>query len=403
MAGSDACAPEHRLALALVATRARREATCSVISALASRTDFVALETLLRAQGMLSLVGRRLLELTDSAPDIFVERVHDYDREAQHQCLQQQLITIRLTAALADAGIRALALKGPLLGERIYGDLGARVSADIDLLVSAADLGAAIEVLSRLGYARVPRARLSRLSMPDLHECLRSPANDLPEVELHWRIHWYEEDFSSAMLRRAQPGPDGCLRPAGPDELLALLLFYARDGMAGLRLLADLTGWWDRYGDSLTPGEVDRRAREYPAIVPALATASLTARRLGWLPVEYVFDSATLSRASNPAMRLSNWPLRGKDSQIAANVALIDCLLSPRGQRRSLFRRHLWLDEETPTAEQAGAELPRLATMRARILHLARMTGRCVIAVWQLRSNGEWAPPASDGEGTDGE
>src|SRR5665648_405861 len=63
-------------------------------------------------------------------------------------------ITIRLTAALADAGIRALPLKGPLLGERIHGELGARVSADIDLLVAGEDLVAAIEVLSTLGYGR---------------------------------------------------------------------------------------------------------------------------------------------------------------------------------------------------------------------------------------------------------
>ena len=383
--------PENALALALVATRTRREANRSAIVELASRADFRALEALLRTQGMLSLIGQRLLELADRAPDDFIERVRDYDRQAQRQGVEQQLLTIRLTAALADAGIRALPLKGPLLGERIHDDPGARVSADIDLLVASDELVAAIEVLSTLGYERPPRALPPHLSRPDLHECLRSTVG-LPEVELHWRLHWYEEHFSAAMLRRSLPGPDGCLQPAAPDELIALLLFYARDGMAGLRLLADVTAWWDHFGDTLMPGEVDQHAREHPAIVSALATAALTAQDLGGLPAEDLFDSATLSKASPSAMRLSNWPLRGRKSQIAANLALIDYLLSPRGQRRALLTRHLWRDEAALYGEWSDTALTRGTLMRLRFLHLARVSGRCVIALWQLRRGREWAP-----------
>jgi len=384
-------APENALVLALVATRTRREANRSAIVELASRADFRNLEALLRTQGILSLIGQRLLELTDHAPNDFVERVHDYDRQAQRQGVEQQLLTIRLTAALADAGIRALPLKGPLLGERIHRELGARVSADIDLLVASDELVAAIEVLSTVGYERPPRALPPYLSRPDLHECLRSKAG-LPEVELHWRVYHYEQHFSAAMLARAEPGPDGCLQPAAPDELIALLLFYARDGMAGLRLLADVTGWWDRFGETLFPGEIDQLAHEHPAIISAVATAALTARELGGLPAEDLFDSATLSKASRSAMRLSNWPKRGRKSQIAANVALIDYLLSPPGQRQALLTRHLWRDEAALCGEWSDTALTRGALMRLRILHLARVTGRCVVALWQLRRGREWAP-----------
>ncbi|HZL48129.1 MAG TPA: nucleotidyltransferase family protein [Solirubrobacteraceae bacterium] len=390
MSARGLIAPENALALALVATRARREANRSTIVELASRADFRTLEALLRAQGMLSLVGRRLLKLIDYAPDDFVERVRDYDRQTQRQGVQQQLITIRLAAALTDAGIRTLPLKGPLLGERIHGELGARVSADIDLLVASDELVAAIEVLSTLGYRRPPRALPPHLSRPNLHECLRSTV-DLPEVELHWRVHHYEQRFSAAMLARAEPGPDGCLRPAAPDELIALLLFYARDGMAGLRLLADLTGWWDHFGDTLIAVEVDHLAREHPAIVPALTTAALTAQRLGGLPAEHLFEPETLSRASHPAMRLSNWPMRGRKSQIAANVALIDLLLMPPSQRRTWLTRHLWLSEAALCGEWSDAVLARGALARARLLHIARVGGRCAGAVWQLRGDGEWA------------
>ena len=391
MSHTTSCTPEQRLALALVGTRARREANRSTIVELASRADFRTLEALLRAQGMLALIGQRLLELTDRAPDDFAERVRDCNRQAQRRGVDQQLLTIRLTAALADAGIRALPLKGPLLGERIHDDPGARVSADIDLLVADADLVAAIDVLSTLGYMRAPRAGPPHMSRPDLHECLRSTVG-LPEVELHWRVHWYEKHFSAAMLRRSLPGSDGCLFPTAPDELIALLLFYARDGMAGLRLLADVTGWWDRFGETLIPGEIDQLAHEHPAIISAVATAALTAQDLGGLPAEDLFDSATLSKASPSAMRLSNWPKRGRKSQIAANVALIDYLLSPRGQRRALFTRHLWRGEAALCGEWSDTTLTHCALMRARILNLARVSGRCVIALWQLRRGREWAP-----------
>jgi hypothetical protein len=391
MDARDLAAPENALALALAATHARRETNRSTISELISQADFRNLEAILRKQGTLSLLGQRVLALTERAPDDFVERVHDYDREAQRQGVDQQMLTIRLTAALEEAGIRALPLKGPLLGERIHGELGARVSADIDLLVANADLVAAVDVLSTLGYRRAPRAEPLHLSRPNLHECLRSTIA-LPEVELHWRVHHYEQCFSAAMLARAEPGPDGCLRPAAPDELIALLLFYARDGMAGLRLLADLTGWWDHFGDTLIPGEVDKLAREHPAIVPALTTAALTAQLLGGLPVEHLFEPETLSRASYPAMRLSNWPMRGRKSQIAANVALIDYLLSPWSQRRALLTRHLWRDEAALCDEWSDTALTRGALMRARILHMVRVSGRCLIALWQLRRGREWAP-----------
>jgi len=396
MSRPTACTIEQRLALALIGTCARREAGYSKIVELASWTDFRTLEALLRAQGMLSLVGQRLLELVDDVPDDFAQQVQACCQDAQRHGVYQQMITIRLTAALAEAGIRSLPLKGPMLAERVHGGLAARVSADIDLLVAETDLIAAVDVLTKLGYRRAPRADPPHLSRPDLHECLRSAAG-LPEVELHWRVHHYERGFSAQMLQRALPGPDGCLSPTVPDELIALLLFYARDGLVGLRLLADLTGWWDYFGSTLGPGEADGLVREYPTIISAIATAALTAKCLGGLPAEELFASAILSSASQRAMRLSNWCVRGRRSAIAANLLMIDCLLGPPAQWRALGRRHLWPDEAALGDVWSDIGLTRSALMRARILHLMRLSARCLIALWQLRRGGEWAPVPGSG------
>ena len=69
---------------------------------------------------------------------------------------------------LADAGIRCTPLKGPLLGEAIYGDPGRRLSSDIDLLVAPEQLQAAVEVVRGLGYG-APTDHVGADGLPLLH------------------------------------------------------------------------------------------------------------------------------------------------------------------------------------------------------------------------------------------
>ena len=56
----------------------------------------------------------------------------------------------------------------------------------------------------------------------------------LPDIELHWRVHWYEAEFGALALARAESGPDGVRRLRTEDDLAALMLYQARDGFAGL-------------------------------------------------------------------------------------------------------------------------------------------------------------------------
>jgi hypothetical protein len=392
MPSSVTSSPERQLALALVGTHARRERYRPHIEDLASQVSFSALEEFLLGQGILALVGHRLLEVTDAVPESFAERVEEYLTLARRQGVTQQMLTIRMTAALADAGVKVLPLKGPLLGERLYGELAARVSADIDLLVEASDLTRATALLEGLGYRPMLDTNMFSGRRPELHEVLYSP-DGLPEVELHWRIHWYEEHFSAEMLRRAGPGPEGCLCPRRADELIGLLLFYARDGFAGLRLLADITAWWDSFGNALAPGEVNELAETHPDVAGAVVTSALVAERLGGLPARQLFYQAMLPKASRHAMRLSNWALRGRYGQATANISLIDWWLTPRGQRREFLRRRLWPSEER--LFWRWPEVAREAPRRLRPMwvgHLLLDCGRYAIALWRTRGEGEWAP-----------
>jgi hypothetical protein len=85
-----------------------------------------------------------------------------------------------LLGGFAGAGIETMPLKGPVLAEALYGDVAARHSVDLDLLVRRQDLSAAQAVLAQSGFSAEPFA------MP-----ISGPAYDLPFrgentlIELH--------------------------------------------------------------------------------------------------------------------------------------------------------------------------------------------------------------------------
>ena len=58
----------------------------------------------------------------------------------------------QVNAALAEAGIRMISMKGPLLAMEAYGDPSLRTSRDLDVMVPEADLRRAGELLVELGY-----------------------------------------------------------------------------------------------------------------------------------------------------------------------------------------------------------------------------------------------------------
>jgi hypothetical protein len=283
-------------------------------------------------------------------------------------------------------GIRALPLKGPLLAERLYGDPGLRPSEDIDVLVPVADLERAGRSLGELGYLRA--GDRGGAEPPTLHHTYVSPA-DLPAVDLHWRIHWYEQRFAPEMLAAAEPGPDGALRPAPAHELASLLVFYARDGFAGLRLAADIARFVELHGSDLPPRTLAACAARHPALGPTIEVAALQVRRVVGADTG---DLATADRPPPAAARLGDWALRADDNQIHANVTLVDLLLGPRAPL-AFVRRHVLppahvLRERGIVRIGAGP----IARRAALPLHAARLLARYAIAAWRIRGGRDWTP-----------
>jgi len=378
--------PEHELALLLSGTAALRARHGRRILQLAQTVDMSRLEAVVRAQGMLTLVGHRLQQhFRPSAA--FRSHMEEHAQQARRQGIFQEMLTIRLTAALAESGVRALPLKGPFLGERLYTDLGARVSADIDLLVARTDLLRAVEILAGVGYRRHRLLPLSLSNPPALHERMIHPSG-LTDVELHWRVHWGEERFSAGMLARSVRERNGVLVAEPRDELTALLLMYARDGFAGLRLAADIAACWDRHAHELGSCGIVRVARDHPTILPTLATAVALTERLVGVPGDQLLSKKQCASASPLAIRLANWSLHGSRSQIDANAYLVELVLSHATERRAVMYRQFVLAPR----EAAGPDHHVRSRFSSIVSHTARVLRRFAIAIATVLLRGAWAP-----------
>ncbi len=113
------------------------------------------------------------------------------------QALGQCAELVSIVSLLAHAKIESVAIKGPLLALELYGDLGARKSKDIDLVIKPKNIFEADHILQQQGYQRsflTPRQLQAHIHWskdfvywhPKKQICL----------ELHWRLFQDWECFS---------------------------------------------------------------------------------------------------------------------------------------------------------------------------------------------------------------
>lgn len=187
-----------------------REATHAVLEAL--RAHRPASEAALSALGLeaLACVLARREGRAAPAPRL----AHRY-MEALANNIPLRRTLEQAAAALRGAGVRAIVYKGQDYLARIYGDLGARSMADVDLLVREADLGAAERALLAAGF-------VADLDCKLIHErkfCKDGVAIDLHHALLQPARMKIDHD---ALFARATPSPlgGGLLALEATDALL---------------------------------------------------------------------------------------------------------------------------------------------------------------------------------------
>jgi hypothetical protein len=341
-----------------------------------------ALASALEDQQLLGLLGSRALAAWgEDAPTTFAARVAERLSADRARSLALEAISVELVARLEAAGVRALVLKGPLLARRLHGDAAYRASNDVDLLVAQGDLEPAARSLAPMGYVVEQTTPLRSHGLPDLHAVLRSARGGLPRIDLHWRIHWYEDAFSADLLARSRQHAPPFLEPEPFDDLAALTLLYARDGFYGLRKAVDIAAWCDGHVGADQP--LARHWLEYPPLRPAFAAAALAAEHaVGVSAATLLPNTARIPGRSRLAANLASWNQVGDIDQLAANVAIVDALLSPPRELRHFARRELFVSR---TEIESMYGLPSSARRRVtalRVVHAPKVLARHLAGLW---------------------
>lgn len=147
-------------------------------------------------------------------------------RELDHAAHLEMLR--RVDEILARKGVRAVALKGALLAERLYAIPSTRGSTDIDLLVADEDLDRAAAALGGVGYVRstAPEEAIFRRERHHIHLEHATAIS----LELHFAAY---RGFGSvlegkALVDRAAPWRDmRAVHVLAPDDELVYLIVHA--------------------------------------------------------------------------------------------------------------------------------------------------------------------------------
>ena len=366
---------ERRLAILLASTADHRAAHAVELRRLAATADYDALSETFKGSRLLPLLGTRLVDgAPEAVPDTFREILEGALAHGRRRATLVEQIALQLVRALDDAGLAVVPLKGPHLAERLYGDAGMRTSNDIDLLVQPEDFPRAIAVLGDAGYTSDGKAPW-RNGLPLFESSLRSGDSWRPPIDLHWRLHWYEASFSRLFIERCERDAHGVRIPRPVDDVTSLLLFWSRDGLAGLRHAADVGAWWDRLGADLMPGALDEIVASHPTLRPSLTAAALHGERAVGLPADRLLsDIRRAGRRVRLAVRCAEIVSPSTQRETEASVAMVDALLTPRGGGRAFIGRHL-LPPKAVIADVYG--LPPGARVRgaARRIYFAARVG----------------------------
>lgn len=139
-------------------------------------------------------------------------------------------------------------MKGTLLSQRLYGDIGLRQMKDIDLLVTPADLLPALQLLEEQGYqVHLPPALRHGRSFNLVRkvwwhlECVHQQTGIM--VELHLR---FEHIYSTALNQRWWPWLTASGAERDRYELLYLCMHGAGHGWSRCKWLGDVGVLLDR-------------------------------------------------------------------------------------------------------------------------------------------------------------
>src|SRR5438128_5011273 len=136
--------------------------------------------------GVETYLHYRLMEAGIRLPESLLERSERWLAIRNLWQTHVQAVLHDVLQTLDSAGVCAVPLKGPVLGERVYPDPRMRPSADLDILVQHADLDRATEALSKIGFR--PRVDAEERFLRKYHYHTILGRSCPPVIELHFSL-----------------------------------------------------------------------------------------------------------------------------------------------------------------------------------------------------------------------
>ena len=189
-AGSTVAAPERAVLLHAIRCDANGNGRPGLCESLSEVRDCDALVVAARRHGLLAILHHSLQEgCPAESPDGLRTRLrtlHLLNVERNLRISAQLLAVIR---RLEGAGVRVVPFKGPVLAEAVYGDVGMRQFADVDILVARDDVRRAGDLLASLGFDLAHGSRRVDDALLQTAECHVGFCHRRSQttIELHWR------------------------------------------------------------------------------------------------------------------------------------------------------------------------------------------------------------------------
>ena len=219
-----------------------------------------ALLALATKQRVIPLLWHRLRQkgLDKVVPVEVAEALRETSRRNALQNLRYYGELRLLLAALKPEGIPLILLKGIVLADAVYGNIGLREMNDIDVLVRPADLKRVSDILAGMGYTPL-KPICTDTTIQTHHHLPRMVKNGQAAFEIHWNLTSPGENHTIApggLWERAVPVKvAGCeALTLAPEDLLLHICFhtsYQHQFAFGLRPSCDITEIIRHFGSAL--------------------------------------------------------------------------------------------------------------------------------------------------------
>jgi hypothetical protein len=377
--------PELDLILACCGDDSGGRVSARIQEILRHGVDWERLIQLAQHHGLVPLVFRRLSAEMDTTRSSGLEALRQQDIANAHRTLWLTLELLNIHRHLQARGLEVLPYKGPVLAERLYGNVALRQFSDLDLLIRCDDLPTIKEALADLGYE--PGLRLAQAAERDYlksgYEYTFDGARGRNLLEIKWQIlpRFYaigfdvDDFFDRAVVVTIEGQKLRTL--CDQDLMLVLCVHAAKHAWKQISWLCDIV----QLARSRALDWLALQARaESLGITRIMAVTFLLAHKLlgAALPAQLGIDTERAG-AEVLAMRIVR-QIVGEEEFDVESMAYFRLMMALRERRRdrfSFWRRLLF----TPGAgEWSAVRLPGALFLLYRIVRICRLAGRLIWA-----------------------